>query len=712
MGEFSRPHLGGVLAAGFALGVLSGVFDLCSQVGASALSSAQPSEAVPNPLATEASELETVALVGGSLTNLTELERDGSRYLFEGVGSRFMVFDVSKAGAPEKIGESDLLPGYPTQLLAESAYLYVLVYRHGLFIFDISTPGSPEIVGRLLSVGSASQSLAYRDGMVYLLDPESGLCVVDAKDVTSPRLIGTLSFRSGDSAEYLELEAMVGRGDQIALIADDPRDSRVLLLLDASVPEQIVELSRLPYRAGQPRGAVWHGEHVYVGDGNGILVFDVGDLKAPELVTLVPRPEDEVSLWTLHGNPPKLYQTGERPRGGPSVMFEYDLADPGAPSPVAVYDNGPWGVLHFSRGRLYSSVDNRGSIGLYEISPTSGPVFRSRVQLPGSVSDIATNDGRLYALTSGGLTTFALEDPVPMLGRWLMPWSASRFVCAGDLLFVAAGKDGLRVLDMENPTAPVLVGVVPVEGDNLWGFKNIALDGVRGYAIVRVSRQPTELWVIDFSDPSSPDVMGTVQMDLGWNRMPPIAAIGATVLLGSDQASGREIVSVDVSEPSAPQEVGRLALSGHVWSLEPGAGSTMYAGTDEGILVLDVADPTHVSERGFVSTSDDDGDRAVHGLAFAGTRLYASLAYPPPPADDEKGATVVPFEVVAPWELRMLDGVDAPAWFRSGHSNRAVVGGPYVVANGGAMGSTVVRRLTAADEAPALYMPLVTHQVP
>lgn len=103
----------------------------------------------------------------------------------------------------------------------------------------------------------------------------------------------------------------------------------------------------------------WQGDHVYVGAG-GVHVFDVADPAPPRLLTKLPNPEEGLQLRSVYGAGDRLYLSEMRSQGNATILVEYDLADPAAPQPVAIHEDGPFGLLKFVAERMYTSYGTQG----------------------------------------------------------------------------------------------------------------------------------------------------------------------------------------------------------------------------------------------------------------------------------------------------------------------------------------------------------------
>ena len=122
---------------------------------------------------------------------------------------------------------------------------------------------------------------------------------------------------------------------------------------------------------------------------------------------------------------------------------------------------------------------------------------------------------------------------------------------AGRWLYVLGWDGGLRVVDVARPGAPVEVGALPI----MSRVHDVAVEGHVAYAI-------------------------TGQMNGG----------GA-------YRNNRFLDALDLSEPAAPQHVGRLPLGGVGHRLAVAGGRAIVMG-DGGLGIMDVADPSHPGRLG------------------------------------------------------------------------------------------------------------------
>jgi hypothetical protein len=169
--------------------------------------------------------------------------------------------------------------------------------------------------------------------------------------------------------------------------------------------------------------------------------------------------------------------------------------------------------------------------------------------------------------------------------------------------------------------------------------------------------------------------------------------------VGRGVAAAPQPVAIDLRDPLAPREIWRLTLPEHVWALAAGAGTTVYAGTDNAIVTLDIEDPDLLVRRGHLEMGQPGAARAVRGLAFAGDRLYANLSPPRGMGQPQEIgrfiaglATLRSIAILPDGGLRPLGDLDLAANLNTGAAHRPVVGGAYVAVSGGPVGVALARR--------------------
>ncbi len=219
----------------------------------------------------------------------------------------------------------------------------------------------------------------------------------------------------------------------------------------------------------------------------------------------------------------------------------------------------------------------------------------------------------------------------------------TRLAIAGDLAYVSVGPR-LAVYDIADAGAPRAVCVTAMFPDTV---ADVAVAAGRVYvSVLRYGGSTTQLWVLDAAEAMSLEVLGRVDLNGALGRI--AIGDGVAYIVGSwrvDQRSRAGIVTVDVSDPRAPRELGRYSgdpEEGLWFDSLVADGDRLVAGSFwSGLVVLDVSSPSQ-------------------------PRVVGTLWAPDGPDGQESGVTRVTvegsFALVLVWNrLRVVDLADPAA---------------------------------------------------
>lgn len=275
---------------------------------------------------------------------------------------------------------------------------------------------------------------------------------------------------------------------------------------------------------------------------------------------------------------------------------------------------------------------------------------------------LAAGDGRLIVASGTRVLVVDVVRPEAPAGTYEFAQPVLGLAAAGREAYVANSHDGLRRLDLRNPSAPALTGTSATRGqaagvaaagalvfvsDNSLGFDVVEGaagdrapagrfervgeylgDGFpRGIAagggLVFLADQPAGLIVVDVSDPGAPAVAG--RLSLGRDPVLAVAAPDERSTGGAPPAvvavvSGRGgLQAVDVSDPAAPRVAAAVPTAGRpagaaMW------GRTLYAASAGVLEVFDLTDPGRPALAARSALGAAAGPLAVNGeLVFAAT---------------------------------------------------------------------------------------------
>jgi len=217
--------------------------------------------------------------------------------------------------------------------------------------------------------------------------------------------------------------------------------------------------------------SIWaKGDALYVGSANhGVLLFDITDPADPKLVRGVPG--DTFDVHTLYVDGDRLYAQA----AGANQVLLFDVSKPLEPVLLNRYtvpadDNG-LGYPHDSfayQNRLYINQMGQGYYVL-DVTDAANPkpmgsyTYDAQLYNPTHANAVGTFAGRTIAFeggenTNAHLRVLDVSDPahIMKIGEYAMrpQTSIHNMVLAGKRLYVAWYAEGLRVLDVANPTQP------------------------------------------------------------------------------------------------------------------------------------------------------------------------------------------------------------------------------------------------------------------
>ncbi|HSO26893.1 MAG TPA: hypothetical protein VLS48_02405, partial [Anaerolineales bacterium] len=215
---------------------------------------------------------------------------------------------------------------------------------------------------------------------------------------------------------------------------------------------------------------------------------------------------------------------------------------------------------------------------------------------------LAVNDpsGRVFvflAAERGGIFIFEADaaGALTQLGEFAIDGPArglNHETYSGDrqILFVAAGENGLRILDVSVPTRPDEIAFLTAPGEAQGGA--LVSQDDRVYYLSAAGR--AGLHVVDVTDPALPVLVSTFD-SRGSVTDVVISADKKTAYL-ADQRAG--LVALDIqklvnlSANKRPEEIGTLRIPGQAREMLLNGEQLFIASGSAGLVIVDVADPS------------------------------------------------------------------------------------------------------------------------
>ena len=202
---------------------------------------------------------------------------------------------------------------------------------------------------------------------------------------------------------------------------------------------------------------------------------------------------------------------------------------------------------------------------------------------PGWEEDVAISGTRAYVVTrtyaagwSSGLRVLDLSNPAApvLLGSLELPGEAYAVAVSGTFAYVTNSNYGLRVIDVSNPNSPTIVGTA----DTPVSARAVALVGTRAYVT-----DGTNIHMIDVSNPTSPTIIATANAPAA---ALDVAVVGTTLYVAANTAG---LVIIDWSNLALPARLGSVNTPGQGTKVAVSGTVALLGDGDGGTAVIDVS---------------------------------------------------------------------------------------------------------------------------
>jgi hypothetical protein len=217
---------------------------------------------------------------------------------------------------------------------------------------------------------------------------------------------------------------------------------------------------------------------------------------------------------------------------------------------------------------------------------------------------------------SAGVQVVDVGNPTApvIVGNYDTPGRAYGTAVDGDLLFVADGGFGFRVLDITHPADPQSLGSCDTP--------NFAYDLAVSGNLVYIADGNSGIQVVDVTDPTAPVIISALDTP---GTAYDIAIEGDYGYVG-DRLAGFHVISV--ANPESLAIIGTNGIPYDARGLAVAGDYCFLADISGGLMVMDVSDPTHPVYVAGQPTTDGaydialTGDLALASLGFWGFEVF------------------------------------------------------------------------------------------
>ncbi|MFN5064674.1 MAG: Calx-beta domain-containing protein [Aphanizomenon sp.] len=213
------------------------------------------------------------------------------------------------------------------------------------------------------------------------------------------------------------------------------------------------------------------------------------------------------------------------------------------------------------------------------------------------------------------LATIQLPFPIKLITK-LSPLLVGNLQIVGNYAYVATGSDGLEIIDISDPTNPIIKGRwnYNITSGLVTSGSVYSVQVIGNYAYAASSRG---LEIIDISNPTAPTLKGNYN-DSVWN----VSGFGRRVQVLNDYAymaagdSGLQII--DISNPSNPTLKGNYD-TGYANNVQV-IGNNAYVADVSGLQIIDISNPSNPTLKGNYNITDFTYDvQVLNDYAYIAT---------------------------------------------------------------------------------------------
>ncbi|QDG53945.1 hypothetical protein FIV42_25340 [Persicimonas caeni] len=399
----------------------------------------------------------------------------------------------------------------------------------------------------------AAMSVAVEGEHAYVAAGQEGLLVFDISQVSAPRFVGGVQLQASteDGEEPVSFRRVeLDGGYAYVLQRWAPRDLWVIDVRDPASPTPVGSL-----QIDWASDTAWDGARdiiaidagrLAVSTTAGVQLYDLSDRAAPRLAATITSP-GTVDTLAFRGN--QLLTSEAYPQAYRSIRV-FDVADLDAPDWIGQLQ-GVDADSEFAFAGDVAFAARRNEMLAVDLSDPATPTLLDTLELSTRVNGLDVADSTLYATTVlGGVAAVDISDPTSLRLRGRSPITRGMddVEGIGELALVAAGYDGLVVIDFHNIEGSPKRHSFPARRRGFGASTDMAV--ANGFALVTGLEEGIELWRVDPVDAVArigniPTDEPTAQLEVRGDR----AYVTGRGLYVFDIASPRQATLLGESQP-------------------------------------------------------------------------------------------------------------------------------------------------------------------
>ncbi len=494
-------------------------------------------------------------------------------------GPLLRILRISDPENPQLVSSLMISPFscYDSIIAVSGDYVYTVTGRYSegyLSVVNVRDPNRPVVTSSIPV--SNPNNLAVEGMIVYLVDGDGNGKIIDASMPSQPRIIAEFSLDEDPWVRSLRVSegyAYLGGSALWILDVSAPGSPTVVSTTEVTSVLDVITLD---------------DNYLYAHtQGNDLSLFNVTNPSEPIAIVSFDLPDWPKMALATFENIVCLVTYKSKPPGYQSTLRVFDVSVPSQPIEIAskvIPYAQPTG-LFLTAEHLYLNLSDE--FRVFDMTTPEQPIDQSSFGNPSFGWDVAVSgDHAFVAAGKAGLRVLDLSSmsSIEEVAFLDTPGSARAVEISGEFAFVADYSAGVRVIDISSPLFPVEVGYlnIDLEAKDITIFEN--------WAVVTT---PQVGAVIDISAPSTPVLLSFI------DRPSDITVVNRRAYV----VCGQYLKIYDLSDPQDPIMMGSLEI------LDVIGGAIVYSGFNGvtvhqgiayisngvGLRAIDVSNPTEPS---------------------------------------------------------------------------------------------------------------------
>ncbi|MDR8391958.1 hypothetical protein NC796_12440, partial [Aliifodinibius sp. S!AR15-10] len=516
-------------------------------------------------------------------------------------GANLTITRLNDQGIPEEQGQV-ILPGRISDLDISDSLAFAAMGLSGVSIVDFSDPNKPKTISRIstsnILSGNEIRDLKVSGNHLYVTGGYSGLVIINISDPSNPKLASRVSHVE----KFYEFRDLLLKDDHVYVFSKSDKFDGILAI-NVSDPSNPTEISRISIPDESVNNLILFNNYIYGSTlDSGLYVVDISD---PDVIQVVNNIDNEIAISAFKGN------YGYSKKG--EIV---DVTNPETPQVIKSFEI-PNSDIAIIEKRAFLASNSLVTLDISEpLNPTKthtittgGPTYRT----------ISILNDNIYS-EEGTVVNFADRSELQQISSF-NPGEITFYIEAKDnYVYTSPRLEALRIFDVSNPQAPQKIGAFKLDQDE-------ANTGVHISNNLAYIASGDKMRILDITTPSSPEQRGIYEPNSGVIRdvytSGPYAYIAnqRTRGIGTPGSPGSDLIIVDISEPTNPQEISIVNPGGTSDNVFVGERYAFVAGGGA-LRILDISDPTNPQKLSEIGPFGPFGAYQIDNLTVSNGLVY------------------------------------------------------------------------------------------